>query len=98
MSVPVEEISVSREGREGKDFSLRTSRASRNNLVLSFALPLIVAAIFLAVWHALVKLSGSDIFPTPLEVLRGIGQLIEKGLLLKYVAASEKYQIGRENV
>lgn len=52
------------------------------------ALPLIVAAIFLAVWHGLVKLSGSDIFPTPLEVLRGIRELIHKGLLHKYVIAS----------
>jgi NitT/TauT family transport system permease protein len=51
-------------------------------------LPLFVAAIFLAAWHGLVKLSGSDIFPTPLEVARGIGELIRKGLLIKYVVAS----------
>ena len=51
-------------------------------------MPLFVAAIFLAAWHGLVKLSGSDIFPTPLEVARGIGELIRKGLLIKYVVAS----------
>jgi len=50
--------------------------------------PLVVAAIFLGVWQGLVKLSGSDIFPTPLEVLRGIAELIHKGLLVKYVVAS----------
>jgi len=50
--------------------------------------PLVVAAIFLGAWQALVKLSGSDIFPTPLEVLRGIAELIHKGLLFKYVVAS----------
>ncbi len=50
--------------------------------------PLVVATIFLGVWQALVKLSGSDIFPTPLEVLRGIAELIHKGLLVKYVVAS----------
>ncbi len=50
--------------------------------------PLVVAAIFLGAWQALVKLSGSDIFPTPLEVLRGIAELIHKGLLVKYVVAS----------
>jgi NitT/TauT family transport system permease protein len=50
--------------------------------------PLVVAAIFLGIWQGLVKLSGSDIFPTPLEVLRGIAELIHKGLLVKYVVAS----------
>lgn len=47
-----------------------------------------VAAIFLAAWHFLVRISGSDLFPTPLEVTRGIIELIEKGLLLKYIVAS----------
>lgn len=51
-------------------------------------LPLIVGAVFLAAWHLLVRISGSDLFPTPLEVLRGIIELIEKGLLLKYIVAS----------
>jgi len=51
-------------------------------------LPLMVAAIFLAAWHFLVRISGSDLFPTPLEVTRGIIELIEKGLLLKYIVAS----------
>lgn len=51
-------------------------------------LPLIIAAVFLAAWHSLVRISGSDLFPTPIEVLRGIIELIEKGLLLKYVVAS----------
>src|SRR6266404_7715791 len=50
--------------------------------------PLIVSAIFLGAWQGLVKLSGSDIFPKPLEVLRGIAELIHKGLLVKYVVAS----------
>jgi NitT/TauT family transport system permease protein len=51
-------------------------------------LPLAVAALFLAAWHFAVKFSGSDIFPTPLEVLRGLGELVRQGLLLKYVVAS----------
>jgi len=51
-------------------------------------LPLMVAAIFLAAWHFLVRISGSDLFPTPLEVTRGLIELIEKGLLLKYIVAS----------
>jgi NitT/TauT family transport system permease protein len=36
----------------------------------------------------LVRLSGSDLFPTPLDVARGIQELVEKGLLLKYIVAS----------
>lgn len=43
---------------------------------------------FLLVWHVLVRISGSDLFPTPLDVAKGIGELIEKGLLLKYIVAS----------
>jgi NitT/TauT family transport system permease protein len=53
-----------------------------------WTLPLAVAAAFLISWHALVKLSGSDIFPTPWEVLRGIAELAEQGVLVKYIVAS----------
>lgn len=51
-------------------------------------LPLMTAAIFLAVWHLLVRVSGSDLFPTPLDVVAGIRELVDKGLLLKYIVAS----------
>ncbi len=51
-------------------------------------LPLATAVIFLIVWHSLVRLSGSDLFPTPMEVVGGIRELFEKGLLLKYIVAS----------
>ena len=51
-------------------------------------LPLIVAALFLAGWHGLVRFSGSDIFPTPWQVVLGLGELIEEGVLLKYIVAS----------
>lgn len=51
-------------------------------------LPLVTAAFFLALWHGLVRLSGSDLFPTPMEVVKGIRELVDKGLLLKYIVAS----------
>jgi len=35
-----------------------------------------------------VRLSGSDILPTPVDVALGIGELARKGLLVKYVVAS----------
>ena len=54
----------------------------------SILLPLATATIFLIVWHLLVRFSGSDLFPTPMEVVGGIRELGEKGLLLKYIVAS----------
>lgn len=51
-------------------------------------LPAATATFFLLLWHGLVRLSGSDLFPTPLDVARGIQELVEKGLLLKYIVAS----------
>lgn len=58
------------------------------NRLLPILLPAATAALFLLVWHVLVRISGSDLFPTPLDVAKGIGELIEKGLLLKYIVAS----------
>jgi NitT/TauT family transport system permease protein len=54
----------------------------------SVLLPLAVAFLFVIGWHFTVKWSGSDIFPTPGQVLSGAYELAEKGVLLKYVVAS----------
>lgn len=51
-------------------------------------LPLIVAALFLTAWDVAVRVSGSDIFPKPIDVLRGFIELIRQGLLIKYIVAS----------
>jgi NitT/TauT family transport system permease protein len=53
-----------------------------------WALPLAVALPLLVCWHLAVRLSGSDIFPAPIDVARGIQELVTHGLLLKYVVAS----------
>ena len=50
--------------------------------------PIGMLAIFFTVWGVAVRLSHSDLFPTPITVAIGIGELIEKGLLLKYIVAS----------
>jgi NitT/TauT family transport system permease protein len=64
-------------------------RRSNGGFALSrILLPVGVAILFLVIWDVSVRVSGSDIFPKPIEVLRGIGQLIQRGLLLKYVVAS----------
>ncbi|MDB6021121.1 MAG: NitT/TauT family transport system permease protein [Pedosphaera sp.] len=65
-----------------------TARRGASNKMSQLALPVGVAVAFLLFWDVSVRLSGSDIFPKPVEVLRGILQLIERGLLLKYVVAS----------
>jgi NitT/TauT family transport system permease protein len=53
-----------------------------------FILPLLVGILFLAVWHLLVKFSNSDIFPTPWQVMLGLAELAQQGVLLKYIVAS----------
>lgn len=63
-------------------------RRVRNHDALSLGLPLGVGALFLALWHLGVRASGSDLFPTPVEVARGIWELGQRGLLLKYIVAS----------
>ncbi|MEI8341076.1 MAG: ABC transporter permease [Verrucomicrobiota bacterium] len=55
---------------------------------LKYILPLAVAVVFLASWNVAVRISHSDVFPTPLDVARGIIELVQKGLLLKYIVAS----------
>ena len=52
------------------------------------AWPLLVAGVFLVGWHWSVRLTGSEIFPRPSEVFRGLMELMQKGLLLKYAVAS----------
>ncbi len=51
-------------------------------------LPLMVAVLFVCLWHLAVRWSGTDIFPTPSQVVAGIVELFHRGLLLKYVIAS----------
>jgi NitT/TauT family transport system permease protein len=51
-------------------------------------LPMGVAALLFLLWHVAVRLSGSDLFPTPVDVLLGVVELARKGLLLKYIVAS----------
>lgn len=55
---------------------------------LRIALPSGVGLLFLLAWDLGVRFSGSDLFPKPIDVARGIVELIQHGLLLKYVVAS----------
>jgi NitT/TauT family transport system permease protein len=51
-------------------------------------LPVLVGVGFLFIWDLAVRLSDSTLFPKPLDVALGIVELIQQGLLLKYIVAS----------
>jgi NitT/TauT family transport system permease protein len=54
----------------------------------SVLLPLVVGAAIVALWWAAVRLSGTKIFPAPLQVARGIGELARRGVLFPYLRDS----------
>ncbi len=54
----------------------------------AFWLPVAVGLGFLLFWDAAVRFSGSELFPKPLDVGRGLLELGQKGLLFKYIIAS----------
>jgi len=51
-------------------------------------LPVLTAAALIAVWHAAVKLTGTNVFPSPAAVARGLAELARKGLLVRYTRDS----------
>jgi NitT/TauT family transport system permease protein len=54
----------------------------------AIALPCLVALVLLSVWEGAVSISKDDLVPGPYHVVRGLTELVRKGLLLKYVVAS----------
>ena len=53
-----------------------------------FVLPCLVTAVLLVAWELAVRVSTNDLFPGPLLVAKGLGELIRKGLLPRYIVAS----------
>ena len=51
-------------------------------------LPLSVAALLIALWYVAVSLSGTTILPKPNQVVTGMVELAQRGVLGKYVVAS----------
>jgi NitT/TauT family transport system permease protein len=51
-------------------------------------LPFSATAALLVLWTVAARRQTSGLFPEPLQVLRGLGELFSKGLLAKYVVAS----------
>ena len=50
--------------------------------------PLLAVALFLAFWHYSVVWTATKVFPPPLTVLKGVGELARKGLLWRYTGDS----------
>jgi NitT/TauT family transport system permease protein len=50
--------------------------------------PLLFIAALLGIWHVAAGRQAAHILPTPFQVLLGIVELAERGLLLKYIVAS----------
>jgi NitT/TauT family transport system permease protein len=51
-------------------------------------LPLAVAVAGVLVWSASVRWSGTKVFPTPMQVVLGVRELAERGVLLPYLRDS----------
>ena len=51
-------------------------------------LPVLVAMVFIFVWDLAVRLSGSQLFPRPIDVWCALCELVRHGLLAKYIVAS----------
>jgi NitT/TauT family transport system permease protein len=64
------------------------AKAPAHPILVKVGLPLLVAAILLLIWDLSVRLTGSQLFPKPIDVLRGVAELVRKGVLLKYIVAS----------
>jgi NitT/TauT family transport system permease protein len=51
-------------------------------------LPAAAAAAVIALWHLAVKATGTNVFPSPAAVARGLAELARKGLLVRYTRDS----------
>lgn len=56
--------------------------------LLPILLPLATGAVLLALWHGAVVWTDAKVFPSPLAVLAGLGELAGKGVLLRYIGDS----------
>ncbi len=74
-----------------KDRDIITSNRVRRSFSIpapAFVLPLLVAAASIGLWEIAVSFSDNDLLPGPALVVKGIIELIRKGLLAKYIVAS----------
>lgn len=58
------------------------------NVLETILLPALTAGVLIAIWHAAVVLTHTQVFPSPLAVVRGLSELARKGVLGSYVRDS----------
>jgi NitT/TauT family transport system permease protein len=61
---------------------------ARRNRIESLVLPVLAGALVLAIWAVAVKATGSKVFPSPLAVVKGLGELERRDILLPYIRDS----------
>jgi NitT/TauT family transport system permease protein len=88
MISPVTEVATQDTPRKSEARAASSQHDRRRTHAANFILPFVVPAVGLLAWHFCVRAMHSDLFPAPLDVARGIIELIQKGLLLKYIVAS----------
>ncbi|HEV3448467.1 MAG TPA: ABC transporter permease, partial [Gemmataceae bacterium] len=66
-------------------FAMPRVRSLWSSVVL---LPVAVGFVFLLIWDLAVRASGSTLFPKPYDVALGILELMQQGVLFKYIVAS----------
>jgi NitT/TauT family transport system permease protein len=70
----------------GTDFDLEKKTSSPG--LTSLLGPVAFIAVLLILWHVTVSRRPEHLLPTPIAVLQGLGELLQHGLLFKYVVAS----------
>jgi NitT/TauT family transport system permease protein len=53
-----------------------------------YVLPILASALLIGIWYAAVRYSGTTIFPSPADVVRGAMDLFRRGLLVGYIVDS----------
>jgi NitT/TauT family transport system permease protein len=81
-------MSGERETENGKRDDAAPPPERKRGFVEPVLLPLSTAAILVLIWHFAVRFSHTDVFPSPLAVVKGLGELARKGVLLTYVRDS----------
>lgn len=61
---------------------------ARTGRLTPILLPALAALVLLAAWSAAVAATGTEVFPTPMAVLRGLQELARRGVLADYIADS----------
>jgi NitT/TauT family transport system permease protein len=56
--------------------------------MVSRSLPFVTVVMLAIAWELAARRNPQSLLPAPLAVLRGIGELLQKGLLFKYIVAS----------